>query len=248
MMKSNNPQPVSISLLDVEFRCSHWPVESPKEDREKLRTFLQNLSSTHQGPIKRQGRTRCTYVDVLTDVHCGRPTDFGDNDAFKLATKLACEIPRGTISSGMILTLINYSPINTMQQTFRYHPEKQTASKVITTPGLTIEQIKITPSDRQVKHEEIQRHLIINMDEYASSKTEINWNELAIIAALAHLKCDIEVMIDTGFFPIRMCDRERCHAFYRPSHMAGRSRFCSDTCRACAPREQGKKQEKYSSK
>ena len=240
-MKSNPPQPVSISLLDVEFRCSHWPVKSLKEGREKLRTFLQNLSSTHQGPIKRQGRTRCTYVDVLTDVHCGGTADLANKGIYLLAADLTCGIAQGCISPSMILKLAHLPIIQSMQQTFRFHPGNQTASRVISTPGLTIEQIKITPSDRQqTEQDQIQRHLIINLDEYTSSETEINWNEMAILAALAHLKCDIEVMIDTGFLPIRMCERERCHAFYRPSRMSGRSRFCSDTCRACAPREQGR--------
>lgn len=248
-MFNHAPQPVSLHFLGVEFRLNHWQKTSSKIAQGKLSKIQHHLTTSYESAIRRQGRTRCTYVDVLTDVHCGSTADLAGNDIYLLAADLSCGIAQKCISPNMILELARFSPIKTMQQTFRFNPGNQSALGVITIPDLTIEQINITPSDRQQnQQDQIQRHLIINLDEHASAECEINWNELAILAALAHLKCDIEVMIDTGFLPIRMCERERCHAFYRPSHMAGRSRFCSDTCRACAPREQGKKQEKYSSK
>ncbi len=65
-----------------------------------------------------------------------------------------------------------------------------------------------------------------------------DWHRVLLLAVLIQIRCDVELYLETGFLRIRRCERKACHGFFQVKRMAGRQRFCSSTCRACAPREQ----------
>lgn len=82
------------------------------------------------------------------------------------------------------------------------------------------------------------RVLELPMPSLGGRADRIDWDRTMRLAVLASLKADFEVYAETGFLPVHVCERRACRAFFRVRRMAARQRFCSDTCRACAPREQ----------
>ena len=82
------------------------------------------------------------------------------------------------------------------------------------------------------------RLLEIDMGDLKGRADRIDWHWAHLLAVLIQMRADIEIYLETGFLRTHRCERVACGSFFQVARMAGRQRFCSNSCRAAAAREQ----------
>lgn len=231
--------PSTHYLLGVAFKWSCGQDEDKvarkgcSDDAETVTKYLSQLSKER---MHRQKRSSVTYVDAMTAICEGEPSRLLKSDAFQLAADLTLAVESGTIPDHLFIDVADFEPIQKLKQSFRNRVEVSNNPRVLPESIRSISNIETAETGRNgIGEGSVRRYLELPME---GDPTTADWELLSLYAVLAHLKCDLEVLLDTGFLPVRRCQRHRCGAFYRVNRMSGRSRFCSDTCRASAPREQ----------
>lgn len=193
------------------------------------------MARRHADQIHRQRRPGVTYVDAMTSICEGEPAEVRKTVAFALAACLTLGVASGDISDKLFLDLAHFPAVQSLRQSFKYRPESSKGAQILHSVT-SVDQIETAGTGRDgIGEGRVRRSLEIDLAEAPGLK---DWPLLAVYAVLAHLKCDLEVLLDTGFLPVRRCERHRCGAFYRVNRMSGQPRFCSNSCRACARREQ----------
>lgn len=231
--------PSTQYLLGVAFKwsCDRGGEDVTRrgggDDAEAVTKYLAQLSKER---MHRQKRSSVTYVDAMTAICEGEPSRLLKSDAFHLAADLSLAVESGTIPDHLFMDIADYEPIQKLKQSFRNRLEASNSPRVLPESIRSIGNIETAGTGRDgIGEGNIRRYLELPME---GDPATTDWQLLSLYAVLVHLKCDLEVLLDTGFLPVRRCQRHRCGAFYRVNRMSGRSRFCSDTCRASAPREQ----------
>ncbi len=188
--------------------------------------------------MHRQKRRLPSYVDAMTALMHGHPESLIRTEPFMLAVDLCFAISRPPISPELLMQLDACPELQGLHSGFRLRDQFTGKPRIIRGP-VKIDQIQLTGTGRDgIGEGDVTRYLELDLDSTPLATSSLNWPTLSVLAVLAHLKCAFESMLGTGLLRVRQCDRLACGAFYHVSRMAGRSRFCSATCRACAAREQ----------
>lgn len=230
---------VSVTTLGVSFTLP--PTVRPTMDQvhaglEVVEAPLRRLCGE---AMHRQRRTKPSYLDAMTAITLGHPEQLLRMDIFAFASVLCHAVSRPTDLESCLLELDEFEPLKGLRTRFVYLAPPTRNPRIL--EGIPhpskIHKMESGRGDRGVGH--IRRALELDLSERATEASSVDWPMLSLLAVLAHLRCDFETMLDTGFLRVRRCERHACLAYYHVDRMAGRSRFCSSTCRACAAREQG---------
>ncbi len=77
----------------------------------------------------------------------------------------------------------------------------------------------------------------VPMGDAGGSLKDIDVDRLLVLSLLVQIRCDLELLHETGFRRLRRCERKRCRAWYTSKSMGQQIRFCCDVCRASDYRE-----------
>ncbi|MEO1584250.1 MAG: hypothetical protein AAFR96_06725 [Planctomycetota bacterium] len=178
----------------------------------------------------------------MTAVTFGEPAGLKNTELMGLLAQLVEEIGRSDPSDELILELGQLPVLAPLRQSFRR--EVPPSDRPLVLQGVkSLGELEIGSSGREGLGERagarvVRQHLFFDIEDLELGAEDISADLLVAIALLAQIKCDIDVLLATDWLPVHRCERLRCGGFYPVKRMSGRSRFCSDTCRANAAREQ----------
>lgn len=191
--------------------------------------------------MRRQKRDVILYWDAMTALQRGSfiPDSLAESQEYGLAVELVLTLAEGQVSDHALQELSTFKPIADARSHIDFFHGNQSLRSPQAYSRISPERITFDVHGRtKIQKPGPYRRLSLDMENLKGDASSIDWYRALLLALLVQLRCDMEVYLDTGFLRVRHCERKACSAFFHVSRMAGRQRFCSSTCRACAPREQ----------
>ncbi len=195
--------------------------------------------------IRRQKRDIVTYWDAMTclAVRDGFvPSRLQDHREYGLALDLVAAMGTGRLEdrhSAVIADLGELESIRSARSRPVYEFGQTTEQRVGETARPVMDRVDYGVDGRwKIRPAGPCRLLEIDMGDLKGRADRIDWRWAHLLAVLIQMRADIEIYLETGFLRTHRCERAACGSFFQVARMAGRQRFCSNTCRAAASREQ----------
>jgi hypothetical protein len=235
--KTQGPPRMTTNILDVHFA---WPNPGPNwrgPTKSGIIKAYDAVIHVVRPCMIRQKRNTLRYWDVMTVLDRGevfRAKGQPESMAWGVATELTLAIRDDRLNDGCLLELGEMELINNARSRIDWRRADDSSTEARQGIGGPVD-VKgriLKPASG------VYRRLELAMPDQKGDASGINWLDVMLTAVLVHLKADLEMYLETDFLPVRVCERRACRSFFRVHRMAGRHQFCSDTCRACAAREQ----------
>ena len=241
MAAIRGPSQLRTTVLGVDLL---WPNPGPGYRQPAL----EGMKAVHDAVLvhadaamRRQKRDVILYWDAMTALQRGGfiPQRLAESQENGLALELVLAIAAGEVPDRVLLELSTFKPIAHARSQIDFFHSDQSLRRPQAYGRMSPERITFDVHGRpKIQKSGPYRRLSLEMKDLKGDASSIDWYRALLLALLVQLRCDMEVYLDTDFLRVRCCERRACSAFFQVSRMAGRQRFCSATCRACAPREQ----------
>ncbi len=225
----------SIGVLGVQFI---W--NNPRKGRHLLIEIgdpvskaLVQVSQTTRDARKRQKRLDLVYWDVMTffEGWSGfRRKAYEDNRGLLL--RLCRCIDRRRMDDPAVLELWSHRQLEPCWSVFSVlrgrERSKHADAMARTNPRrFTIGSDGFRKIDPPVPFRQIALHL----GKVPPRITDSYGMHLFVLAVLLHLRADLEIYCETGLMRLARCQRAACRSWYATVPMAGKQKFCCESCR-----------------
>ena len=225
----------SIGVLGVQFVWNNLQKgrNLQAEMADPIANALVQISHITKGTRKRQKRHSLVYWDAMTffEQWSGfRRTTYEDNCILLL--KLCRCIDQQRMDDPAVLELWGHPKLERcwpVYSVFRARGvQKQAIALARTNPRcLTTGSDgfwKITPPAPF-------RQIALHLGKVPARITESFGMHLFVLVALLNLRADFEIYYETGLMRLARCRRAACRSWYAGVPMAGRQKFCCESCR-----------------
>ena len=230
----DGPDRFTTNVLDVHFI---WPHPGPawRAVEPGILEPYNAVLRVARPAMVRQKRDRVCYWDAMTALDRGEafPRRHPESQTWGLATELSVAIRDGKLDRRPLLELGGMERVNQVRTRIEWRREGDTTSA-----RHAIDVSVDLHGRRRSSKLGVYRRFELEMPDQHGDMSSVDWFDVMLLAVVVHLKADIEQYLESNFLPLRVCARRACGSFFRVHRMAGRHQFCSDTCRACAAREQ----------
>lgn len=237
---SAGPPKLSALILGVKFTWQNPGPDYSEKCHARLTDLYNSIRESAREALHRQKRDLLLYPDVLTWLIRGMAPEGEVRDSIEhlLAIEFVIAFRDRRVDDELILQFERIPLLSEVRSTFSFHwgTKASGSDRVLSRPrpdGLIVGE----DGTLKTRGPGAYRLLELDLEDLEGDASRIDWYRVFHLAVLIHLKCDSEIFLETGFWPIHICERRACRSFFRPNRMAGRQRFCSDVCRACAARE-----------
>ncbi|MHC4447927.1 MAG: hypothetical protein ACYSXF_09135 [Planctomycetota bacterium] len=234
------------SLFGVDFI---W--QNPGDDCEEavesgMREIGQAVLTQTAAAIRRQKRDIVTYWDAMTCLAADDgfvPARLHDRPEYRLAVDLVAAMGTGRLEarhSAAIADLGELESIRLARSRPTYEFGETVEQRAAAVPRPCTDRVDFGVDGQwKLRRAGPCRLLEVDMGDLKGRADQIDWWWAHLLAVLIQLRADIEIYLETGFLRIHRCERAACASFFSVARMAGRQqRFCSNSCRAAAAREQ----------
>lgn len=235
----------SFGLFGVIFVYDNagrsWQAEYLRSITPLQTEVLQEIRLATLWAIERQDREYVSYVDAMTWFDTTtRPKRLSARriPEMRLLGRLMRSLASKREDHLAIKDLAEEPSLQHVVTQHKWDDSKFTIDQVNTVPRTDLSRIGRT---RQGKHRLIEptmyRLFRVPMGDAGGSLKDIDVDRLLVLSLLVQIRCDLELLHETGFRRLRRCERKRCKAWYTSKSMGQQIKFCCDVCRASDYRE-----------
>ena len=220
---------LSLHLLGVVFywrrRLGRGFDESNLQEQSELHARI--LTVARKG-MERQRRSRVGIEDAMTYLEkANLPRRVREIPEVQLACELLPGLGKGTLRTERIQELVDHRLVQLAQSRLVCEGIDSNSSTDPWESRAMEYDIQGTLHPRKAG---IYRCLGLDLTDL-SDPAKIDHDSLLALAVLINIRAELELFFLSGFRRFRRCERASCGAWFVSKRMAGRVRFCSNTCR-----------------